>query len=401
MSFSIAAPLNSTTGLHLHQLDASNLLDIFDQLNFTDLINVASTHIQFRQLIATRFMIPIYKIHEKTIYLGPKMSFHDNQNEIRIENFNEIVRFLENFGNSIGKLRFNGINLSAFEKNDISSKIAALATKLIEIEIANGGDVLITATKHTLDKVVKVVLQDTGHIDSFQIHRIYPAMKELHIGAATNSIEYIKQTGESLTKLRALYLTGKSSPAYLQIINESLPHLETLGFAYYPRKYYANHMKTNQTVHFHNVHHLQLTIINNDAFSQLNGFPITFKRLTQLEVFATSADDLPIQLMDEHVGLKVLSIPWTSGGDGVVMCLRHTPNLEELQFEWSPDMGANTLQTLTEHGQLRRAIVYVWPFVGDPDRLAAMLPDTWHMTAVLEESTAGNKKHRVTLERKQ
>lgn len=400
MPFSNQTPLNeSSAGLHLHHLDASNLLDIFDHLPFTDLINVASTNINFRRLITTRIMLPIFKIHEKTICLAPINSVYENPDEIRIGKFDDIIRFVENFGGVITKLLFDGSGLSAYEKREISSKIAEYSTELIELDIFQANDFLLTTTNHKFNKAIKVVFRDTENVANFQIHRIYPAMKELHLTATTKSIEYIQNTSDSLANLRALNLFGRSSPVFLQSIKESLPQLESLGFCYYPREFYEFHAKTNQTVHFLHVTSLRLVVIGSNNNDRTIRFPIIFNRLVELEVLAVTADDLPIQLIEENAGLKSLSIPWMSGVDALFRCLRHARNLEELQFEWSTDMSAGTIIALSEYGRLKTVIVDVWTFICDSNAFAAMVPDTWHVTGVRQIFKAGSMKHRVTLER--
>lgn len=99
----------------MENLDDFSLLEIFDKLDFFDLVKLSTLGPRFHQIIVDHYIIAEYRLHEKKLYIkiGYTVSTHvypnDDSNSLYTEKEEEVLAVLQYFGNV-----FNSIKLEIF-----------------------------------------------------------------------------------------------------------------------------------------------------------------------------------------------------------------------------------------------------------------------------------------------
>lgn len=97
----------SLNSLQLFDLNDDVLLEIFEEMEFADLLSSAETNSRFRELIGRYYMIKKFRIHEKLIDFRSSNTHSTTNSDkiysnfILIYNRTTFTRLLQNFGNLI------------------------------------------------------------------------------------------------------------------------------------------------------------------------------------------------------------------------------------------------------------------------------------------------------------
>lgn len=353
-------------------------------------------------------MIPLYRVSDKFIHINrPENGQQITNDDLYIDDFRSVLRFLRNFGHLITKLIFVGNNsFSSNEKLEISKSIVEYCSNsLKEINLIESESYLTNDADQTFPNVRNVALLSFSKLNISQIHRIYPNMRELSLKydllvLSNSSIwKQLYISFRSSSTLRALSLSRVPSFDQLEFINNNLPNLQSLAFGYDPRDFSKS---GDRNVHFVNVRHFQVTVLGGVQGVTNDSFPIAFNHLETLEMSISEFANIPVKLIEQNPGLRSLTVPFAIASR-IVNNVRDSEHLEELTLKWSNDVNTGDLESLlNELGQLNRLTFIV---LDSPERmtnwyaLQRTIQDAWRITHYQIETKKMYIAHHVTAER--
>lgn len=361
-------------------------MGVFDLLDFDELVNIASSNERFRALISDHYMVSVFRIHEKLIRFSLNIYEREDPNMVIIQNNHTILPFLRNFGHLITNLQFLGeaFRVSHVEEIDYYIEQYCSAT-LTELDLDRAGTSLITNTRTSFPRVVRLKLTFLGHLDYMEINRIYPALEEFTIetnepippNAAQfysnlkrlNLLEYLYGDDSGVRELLRLNpqlnaLRLRRAPTFnlLQTINATLPNLESLAIGY--RRQKTRPMK-GEAVHFENIKHFSIRVM--DRFEHSHETPITFKQLQTLEI-STNGFHIPLNLVQQNVELKSISL--LSAVEKVAVRILNEAGpfraLEEIKMRLADIEDASSIHhVMNKFDTLKRVILIIYEFNDD------------------------------------
>lgn len=385
-------------------------------MNLGGLINLADTTPEFRQLITDRYMIATFRIHEQEIVFQKQdIPMYIPADTIAIGNVHTIVRFLRIFGHLVTKMELKGSEFEANEVLLITQYIGEYCAKnVLELEMIGAGEYLISNTEHVFEKAEIVHFHDVKPLENVQIHRIFPNINELKLESKFTRLYHNQNTQNimnslsSLPQLRKLSLHGLATFDLLPVISANLLHLESLSIAYYIRNFIV---PTNQTFHFDTIKSLEISVLGTDILNNshpVDTLPLTFANLESLKIKSSLLRNMPINLIEENVGLRELSLPqptemallWP-----VFSRIRSThTNLKALTVVWHELDNDQTVELMTRFQQLQKITFRVCD-VGDTrfhlSALLNLVPNEWQVDQIYEFTATVNHKYDVTVTRKQ
>lgn len=386
----------------LDRIDTYSLLNIYDHLDFDDLVNVALIDSHYSDLITRHYMIAKYRIHEKLIRISNNPdNATDHPDILSIRNYETILQFLQLFGHLITKLEFSHY-YSDSEAPTINRFIAEhCSTSLTEIILKGVGVYLISETKQQFEKVVHVSFSDSNiYADNLKLERIFPRMEYLELNIVRfiriASIGSLVQTHSHLKhfhyndrridgndsflrdfiklnpQLQTLCLRKLISLDFLQVASENLPKLETLLILNnFPNPFHE------KRIHFKSVRNF--TFVDRDSSQIFNNFPLSFDSLEIFRVFSELSIDEIGSFIKENRNLSVLLMPWTGlGYDYSIFfdIISEIKELEELRFKWSNNMDQDgVLYLMSEFQKLRKVTFCVHG--NECEQLTGMTPQQW------------------------
>lgn len=210
-----------TSTASLGRIDTYSLLDIYDHLDFDDLVNVALIDSHFSDLITRHYMIAKYRIHEKLIQISNNPdNATDHPDAVPIRNYGTILQFLQLFGHLITKLEFSHY-YSDSEAPTINRFIAEhCSSSLTEITLKGVGVYLMSETKQR-----------------FEIFRVYSELSIDQIGS------FVRENRNLTALLMPWTDLSYNYSIFFDIIGE-LEELEELRFRW------SNNMDRDKLLHF-------------------------------------------------------------------------------------------------------------------------------------------------------
>lgn len=106
-----------------NSLDYYSLLDIFDNLHFNDLLNLADVDATFYSIITDHYMIRKFRICEKVICLNGYVAQLRADAKLSIGALDSILRFLRIYGHQITRLEFDSVLFDSVSAGKISQHI--------------------------------------------------------------------------------------------------------------------------------------------------------------------------------------------------------------------------------------------------------------------------------------
>lgn len=310
------------------------LLEIFDKMDFVDLMNVADLGERFRQLIIQHHMLPKFEIHKKSIELmtstlsAPTEVETSTENRIVFRGIENFIQTLRNFGHLISKLEFNGFRLNASAAGLIGRSMNEYCRdSLIEIICVNFEVDVMNEWKKPFENVERVTF-DTGRMDthaSSQLNRIFPKVRHMkffklwtHAKPSAgqhfsflehfeffeyyaNSID-IKQFITLNYQLKSLYLWNALETEFPKLFNETLTALEELGLILAE----ADQFRDSEAIYLSNVRRLK---IKSQCFDrEAKYFPFILPKLEEFKLTLFEDIVVWIEIIKEMKSLKKLEI---------------------------------------------------------------------------------------------
>lgn len=394
-------------------------MSIFDHLNFDDLLHLAEINQHFHDLIFQHYLK--IRFHQSVVRFDTYGSKEErNPNEIVLSNYDIILQTLRRFGSFIKKLIFSGDTFEFDQIAEISHHIAEYsAQSLIEITLVNVDNYLLSTTNQIFHRVKTVKIRCASFIDNFRLNHIYPMMKTLKFTLNTPSrvllslrrqYEHLENvafyetvsTGENINfrpvfelnpQIRSLELPRFPSHDLLQVINDSLPNLESLSVSCYPLNYLHSY-ENGQNVHLINVKRFTISLPWQSP-ETLDHFPITFENLESLEVASSRLFDVPVRLIEQNEHLKVLSLATlnvTPNFANILNVIKRLTELEAITLQWTEAVAQSELWRLMNKVGKLRNVTFIIEQSSDFNKL--IVPDEWKL---LKVEDILRKKH-VTFE---
>lgn len=351
----------------LDELSDAQMATLLGELRLSDALVLAEKFPELRDSLIDGFLIPRCKFDQKTILIGDK-SIRQNPDQIKIEDFSVILRFLRVFGNEVTKIEIYGDYFIREQIQIIGEHIAQYCSEsLVSITIENALDYLLSETSQSLPNVLNVKVGFAGRLNIAKIYQVYPSVQNLAIirygrpfPPGADTVE-IRKLLPFTPQLRSLRLKGIIGNGLLETIRDYLTELEDLSFQYNTNAPLVN------PIHFASVKNLSLDMLPGTKVSE-QPFPLSFDRLENLEIFAEDSEQVPTQLITDSKHLKSFSLPWTRSDytiDQVLDNLYSRKHLEHVTIYWSmyDRPAANTLSLIANFQQLTKI---TFALHGDP-----------------------------------
>lgn len=403
---------------HLDQLDNYTLLAIFDQMDLTDLMNVANISIRFRQLIIDHFMLSKHRIHEKVIKIAIPRDYTQDGTKLIFRHPETILPFLRNFGHLISKIEFAGSGFIETAANQIVKYIEQYSSESLHtIKQYRGGRYFFSSQTKPFSHVKVVDIECRGPLVDYQLHRIYPKMESLKLllehstesnVCAQNSEHLIHLVFQEMRdfandaflqsliranpQLRTLRLQKAVQPETMRVIQDHLPVLESLNLVQLKNDFF----QSPHNFHLSSVHHFVFDVIHPEFDQNNEQFPITFNQLKTLRINSLKLHPQLIDLLRRNSRIKSLSMPMLSTPQLLLPILREMDELEEIHLWWSTLLTDEDLALLLNAAvQLKTATISAWS--GESHRnLMSKIPEQWQHV----KSSGDYSLIDVTLERK-
>lgn len=352
---------------------------IFDFLDFDELVNVAVTSDRFCEIITNRYMIPVFRIHEKVI-LAVSESPTDTGKTIVIKNIQTIALFLRTFGHLISTLQFttkSSRNLDDIEQiNDYI--IEYCSETVIKLELDSQSARLTTNSSKIFKRLTKLKLDYWVYFERMNINRNFPVLEELTIDTPYPLPDIIGQFYSNLnclhlltsrvdasdsaikkvlrlnSQLRALTIQGVPSFTLLKFISEISMNLEQLSIGYRMK---GLNLTNGETIHFE--HLKSFSLHSKDWVEQAHEASITFKNLEKLELL--SYNFFPNNLLKHNFELKSISLPLASAVTALQILMQAGPfrRLEEVKMQWSDDLNNILIRQMADRFRSLQRIIFI------------------------------------------
>lgn len=326
--------------------NVSAIWKLLNHISIDTKMRLADINPHLRQWIADNHMLPVLRIHQKTIRFEGT-SLRDQPYEadhLIIRDIQTVRRFLKHFGHLITKMVLVGQSYHDTQTTEICHLIAThCSASLQEIDLRASGSYLISDTDVTFPNVLNVKLDYFNYTDNLQIHRIFPAMEQLTLEIdEVKTIEPGAHLDRNLAnichsvrfneKLQSLNLRKpRVSMLDLQVINENLPNLVSLEV----RAPILADIK--YPVHFENVKNFTCSLLEGVGRDQT--CPITFEHLEALTLnsILTKHTDLPFKLVQQNAAVQSLKMPLVGSeiaSNELINHIEATHNLRGMEITW-------------------------------------------------------------------
>lgn len=385
----------------LDQLDDYALLAIFDQMGFTDLLNVANQSARFRQLIIDHFMRSKYRLHEKVIKIAVPRDYSVDGNTLIFREPHIILPFLRNFGHLITSVQFDECGFNRTAAAQIVGYIERYAAKSLRaIKQFRGGTHFFASQTSTFDQVTGVDIECVGPLVDYHLHRIYPRMESLKMlleqstgtGVQAYNSAHLKRLEfhefrnfandsflQSLLRtnpqLRSLSLQKAVHIETMRVVRDHLPHLDALNLVQRKDDLFG----AQQRIHLASVRHFVFDVIHSSFDHGNRQFPLTFDRLETLRINSMHLHPQLADLLGQNGAIESLSLPMLTSHQLLVPVLRQMERLQHIHLMWSSSVDADELERLLNAAeQLRTATFSVWSGEWHRD-LLRKIPNHWQV----------------------
>lgn len=398
-------------GSTFEQLDDYSLMDIFDHLQYGDLLNLAASSPRFYTLVYDGYFKG--RMASSTVVID-KYGRNAKPSDLIITDYTHAIKTLEQFGGLIKMLRFDEYMFNGHESEKILQHIAQYTSNtLTELSLfaasSEHGFPLTSTTNYTFPHVTSLHLRAIIFLDNFQLERIYPNLNRLKIELRGgyhelsslerrfNNLQHVdfgfgdKRYDDTADRevinafsifamnpqLESVALDVFPTRGLLEAMNNTLPNLNTLSIRYTLIDYQRTHVD-RQPIYLGNVRTLHMEYPHNPwSYEDLVSFPINFDRLREVEYKTRHLSEEPTRLFEQNEHLKVLSLP-TIIAYGIPKLLRiseHFRELEVFTVNWSAEISeADTLQ-LMNIGRLTQITFIVKE--KDKQMLKSIVPLVW------------------------
>lgn len=399
--------LSQSDGRRLDELDECNLMAVLDWLDFDELLNLAEANHHFHQIIADRYIIGKYKLHEKQLLFTGSSDASANitiyPNKLSIHNHLIGMQLLRNFGNLIANIRIDRLYFNNIAAKTLAEDINEFCSKTLKtLHIIDSDGLIISRFWRPFESLENVIISDLHMEDELRLDEIFPNLRSLdfilHESKPMSSIErhyphlkYLRcrigrmddidsQYFENLLRLnrrlRSVYLERVGNIHLLNSVNTILPDLTSLGLSIHPSD---ELIPADQFIHFENVRNFTLRIYRRiDAI--FSPFPLKFNILDAVQLEIHQPSEQLLNALFAHSELKKIAMLWTD----VDICMTFLdriesfPKLEEIQLKWSSTIDTSlALEKFLLNNDSIQRITIALSKASDREQLIQLTSHAW------------------------
>lgn len=386
--------------LQLDQLGNYNLLEIFDWMDFDELLKMVEMNQRFYQLIIRHYAITKYQINNKTLLImdhsRSNKTIEITVDHIKVNQYETALQFLRYFGHIISNVEFNAYLFRFEQSNKITSQVNKYCSKsLTQMTIRNLRSDQIAEWKNQFKNLKTVRLLGSTDCENIQMNFLFPVMQQLEFESVTFSnssfieenfphlmhLKYFKTfSHENNThmeralvlnpQLRSFSIGGLVDAEFLEFTARQLPNLEILGLLSFPHGFHNNDV--GKTVRFKNVRELTVDLYRN-RHEVPEHIPLVFDRLEKIEMLCHYVPEQAAQFISQNKKLKEVHVPWTDlSREHLLSFVEDLPNLVEISARWKPDAAGSELIALISRKDIKLSKITVFLY-GDIDSLRSAL----------------------------
>lgn len=351
----------SLNSLQLFDLNGDVLLEIFEKMEFEDLLSSGGTNSRFRELIGRYYMINKFRIHEKFIEFRssntPSVTNSNNitirSDSITIYSRTTFTRLLQNFGNLI--------SLIYISHDEINGSIADI-----------GGLV----NKYCSESLLELLLY---HGDDWNVlwHKSFKKLTKLHLTSVNLDCEvHTRNSSEVFPSLQHLALSYfDEHGSVLKCFDHHFPHLESFGFSSHwildsANEFVRNFMKLNPGIRKVDIPARLLRIINEKLpnLEETNQYGmekndsavdnlVKFDRLKELEIEGPDyITDQWTSFIARNRELRILKVWVSIHLYKWIRLVGSLPHLDVIMTDWNPrgNVGGEVIDLMSRETNLKR-----------------------------------------------
>lgn len=350
-------------------MDDYSLLNIFDQLDFGELLRTAESSHRFADLILTPSFMKKHNLDEKkisivvgqTIYIG--FSRPDLNLQQFTSSYNQTLLVVKHLGHMFSELYYEFARFGSDETQKMIEYVEKYCPQTTKNIIISGLDeIFLLNWRHSFDNTTNnVELSGRTIAGSIELNDFFPYMKQLtvhftreaitkwlvqhfpHLIDFSMKVSFGVDNNDDLMEfiqlnpqLRTFGISLQNNDTFIKYVNEMLPDLETLdivnvihAYQVLPNREIIRFKKVKKFTYHISSSHLSIANIQHVIV------PIAFDQLESLTLFTTefvSSDEL-IDMISLNSELKSVDTNMMLN-QAQLLRLLILPMLEELSISW-------------------------------------------------------------------
>lgn len=369
--------MDVSTLVPLDTLDEYSLLDIFDWLPFTDLVNMAEMSPRINKIIEAYYIVHKYHLDERSILIDASdhsYSIIDSDtNDILINSYSGILHFLRNFGSILRHVEISRFICDDRKFAQIIHFVQKYCKDTLEIiDLRNEADLSIDLWDASFQRVRNVSIsnfkrpKNLSHIfpniqslsvtlyQKIDFDELYlPKLKHLSFRQidVNCDINFLKNTIRLNPQLQSIHIDRFLDIDFMQFLTEHLRDLEYLSVKNYQFDYSANENLAN--ISFPNVKKFSTGYFCDSGTT--NPFPLNFDQLEILKIQTRRLIPKLNYFITQNKHLKSLVLEWTVlRVEDLDLLITELPELIAIRILWTIDITPTQLiETLNKSHTLR------------------------------------------------
>lgn len=387
---------NANTANGWDAISDANLLELFEVIDFDNLVAVAEKSDRFRRIIGQHFMSDPLRLHEREICIArvPESGLKPVHCHL-INGQASALKFLTHFGHMVTRLNVIGHNIDRAQFDEIGQLIDRhCAATLVGLRLEQVQAMPIGGWHNTFPKLERFALDRAREAQSLRIDTMFPRLRSLQIERSrTACIGYHFPHLQHLTvdagllvenphlmkalqlnpQIRSLRTDSPFNAQFLRFIGTSVPDLQSFGIDYTA----FTDAAVDASVRFKNVQDFTLNAYNLPQSKHFLLHAFDFPQLTAVEIACRAFGGEMMAFLKKNVHLATVKImettptyaEWTE-------LMQALPQLKAIHTHWiNGGQSAGVLDVMRNENAIE-TITLTTSTQGRASLLDA-LPDTW------------------------
>lgn len=379
-------------------------MTVLDHVDLGDLLRAADSNHYLRDFIGRHYIRGKYRLNEKVFQITGKgaeymLTINTEPHPTTITRFDSILSIFRQFGSDISHLHLDRLTLNATDLQlvclaEYIQRYSRHALKTLRLE--QKSNMVLAHWNQSFDRIQSVELA-VQRQPLLELPALFPNVRELNMRADADfsfqslhfpKLTHLKYTDRKVQsdkvilmellarnhQIRSLDINRFVDMPTISYVSVNFPHLEY--FHYKGLMYDVIHWRDDAFIRFPSVKHFSLDLIRDDNANQT--LPFVFEQLETLDILYRGLSPIIVDFVANNQHLRRLSLVASGALEvNLLQLLDPLAELEELDFQWTPDVTINCLvELLSRPSKLQRLKVFL-ENTDYTERLLQAAPKNW------------------------